>query len=308
MLHYLIIGAGGTGGCLAAYLKEAGKEVSVIARGAHLAAIQSQGLTMHTTAKGDYVVKDLPAFSAETYQGRPDVIFVCVKGYSLSEITPFIRRVAQKETVVIPILNIYGTGEKLQKELPGLLVTDGCIYVASEIEAPGVIRMNGDIFRVVYGVRHPEEFRPVLREVAKDLEDAGIRAILSENIRRDALQKFAFVSPMGACGIHFQSTASAAQVPGEARDFFLALTGEIIALADAMGLSFPVDVQQTNLKILDALKPDASSSLQRDLWAHHPSELDGLIFEVVRMGHRLKVPVPCYELVAREMGYSEETK
>ena len=55
------------------------------------------------------------------------MIFVCVKGYSLADTVPFIRKAAGRDTVVIPVLNIYGTGRALQAELPELLVTDGCI-------------------------------------------------------------------------------------------------------------------------------------------------------------------------------------
>lgn len=55
---------------------------------------------------------------------KPDVILVCVKGYSLDNTVPFIQKIAKKSTIVIPILNIYGTGSRLQKKLPELLVTD----------------------------------------------------------------------------------------------------------------------------------------------------------------------------------------
>ena len=154
-MKYLIIGAGGTGGCIGAYMTEAGKDVTLIARGAHLAAMQADGLRMETTKKGNYTVKPVKAADMEHYGERPDVVFVCVKGYSLKETVPFIRRAAGPETVVIPILNIYGTGGRLQEQLPELLVTDGCIYIAAEIKEPGCLWQNGDIFRVVCGVRKP---------------------------------------------------------------------------------------------------------------------------------------------------------
>lgn len=79
----------------------------------------------------------IPATDMEHYAEHPDVIFVCVKGYSLQETIPFIKRIARKNTIVIPVLNIYGTGGKMQKELPDLLVTDGCIYVSANIKEPG---------------------------------------------------------------------------------------------------------------------------------------------------------------------------
>lgn len=300
-MKYLIIGAGGTGGCIGAYMTEAGKDVTMIARGAHLQAMQKDGLRMETTKKGNYTVRPVKAVDMEHYDEQPDVIFVCVKGYSLEETVPFIKQVAKPETVVIPILNIYGTGGRLQKKLPELLVTDGCIYIAAEIKEPGCLWQNGDIFRVVFGVREPSEYRPVLETVKKDLDDSGIDGILSENIRRDALQKFSYVSPAAACGQYYDAKAGDMQKPGEIRDTFAALIGEIDRLADAMGLHFEVDIVKTNLNILDNLTPEASTSMQRDVKKGKSSEMDGLIFEVVRLGKEYGVALPTYEKIAEKL-------
>lgn len=300
-MKYLIIGAGGTGGCIGAYMTEAGKDVTLIARGAHLKAMQENGLRMETTKKGNYTVRPVKASDMEHYDERPDIIFVCVKGYSLEETVPFIRRVAKPETVVIPILNIYGTGGRLQKRLPELLVTDGCIYIAAEIKEPGCLWQNGDIFRVVFGVRRPLEYREVLAEVKKDLDDSGIAGILSDNIQKDALQKFSYVSPAAACGQYYDAMAGDMQKPGEIRDTFAALIREMDALADAMGIHLGADIVQTNLDILDSLTPEASTSMQRDVKKGKLSEMDGLIFEVVRMGQRYGVELPVYEKITRKL-------
>lgn len=300
-MKYLVIGAGGTGGCIGAYMTEAGKDVTLIARGAHLKAMQEDGIRMETTKKGDYTVKPVKAADMEHYNEKPDVIFVCVKGYSLEDTVPFIRKVAKPETVVIPILNIYGTGGRLQKMLPELLVTEGCIYIAAEIRKPGCLWQNGDIFRVVYGVREPSEYRPVLKEIKKDLDDSGIDGVLSDNIRRDALQKFSYVSPAAACGQYYDAMAGDMQKPGEIRDTFAALIGEIDTLANAMGIHLEADIVKTNLNILDSLTPEASTSMQRDVKKGKVSEMDGLIFEVVRMGRKYGVTLPVYEKIAEEM-------
>ncbi|UWG96610.1 2-dehydropantoate 2-reductase [Dehalobacter sp. DCM] len=299
-LKYLVIGAGGTGGSMAAYMTEAGKDVTVIARGKHLEAIQRNGLKMETSHKGNYIVRPIKAFTMADYNEQPDVIFNCVKGYSLDETIPFIQKVAHHDTVVIPVLNIYGTGSRMQERLPDLLVTDGCIYIAAEIKEPGTILQKGDIFRVVFGVRQPEEHRPVLQQVAQDLEECGIRAILSENIRRDALQKFSYISPMAACGAYYDIDAGAAQQPGEVRETFIALTREIEALAQAMDIHFTRDIVKTNLAILDNLSPSASTSMQRDLRQGKDSEIDGLLFEVVRLGRQYGVEVPTYTMIAEK--------
>ena len=297
-MKYLVIGAGGTGGSIGAYMTEAGKDVTLIARGEHLKKMQERGLNMETTKKGNYTVHPIKATDMEHYEEQPDIIFVCVKGYSLEDTIPFIQRVAKESTIVIPILNIYGTGSRMQEQLPELLVTDGCIYIAGEIKEPGTILLLGDIFRIVYGVRNPEEIRPELFQVAQDLKDSGIEGVLSDNIRRDALQKFAYVSPMAACGLYFHVSAGEVQKTGEPRDTFVKLMKEIDALAVAMDVPFLVDIVTTNLQILDALNPEASTSMQRDIYAGKASEIDGLIYEVVRMGQRYGVPTPTYEMIA----------
>ena len=256
---------------------------------------------METTKKGNYTVSPVKASDMEHYEGHPDVIFVCVKGYSLEETVPFIRRAAKAETVVIPLLNLYGTGGKLQTRLPELLVTDGCIYIAAEIREPGCLWQNGDIFRVVYGVREPSEYREVLAEVKKDLEDSGITALLSDQIQRDALQKFSYVSPAAACGQYYDAMAGDMQKPGEIRDTFAALIGEVDRLADAMGIHFEGDIVKTNLDILDSLTPEASTSMQRDVKKGKESEMDGLIFEVVRMAKKYGVELPMYEKIAKAL-------
>lgn len=303
-MKYLIYGAGGIGGCLAAFLAQGGKDVSLIARGAHLEAIQKNGLVLET-GHGTFAVP-VRACEQEQVTVKPDVIFVCVKGYSLEGTLPTLKRLSDGHTIVIPLLNIYGTGARLQPELSPALVTDGCIYIAAEIKAPGTVHMSGDIFRVVFGPRTQGEYRPELEEVARDLNDCGIEGILSQNIQRDALMKFSVVSPMAACGIYHDIQVGGMQAPGQPREDFKALVAEIGALAQAMGFPFPEDPVARNLAIQDALDPDASTSLKRDLDAGNPSEVDGLIFEVVRLGRKYHVPTPMYDRVAAKLGYSPE--
>ena len=179
-LRYMIIGAGGTGAPLGAFLAKNGADVTLIARGAHLAAMQEKGLRFEQSDGEIWTVPvkafDMDGFLAAKAQGAPspDVIFVCVKGYSLDDTIPFIRSAAGEKTVVIPILNIYGTGRTMQAQLPGLLVTDGCIYISSNLAAPGVIQRHGSIFRVIFGTPDHRTDNPVLCQVAADLTAADV--------------------------------------------------------------------------------------------------------------------------------------
>ena len=129
-MKYVVFGAGGTGGILGGQLAKGGKDVTLIARGAHLAAIQEQGgLFVDRVWNGTSETIPVKACTAEAYHEIPDVILVCVKGYSLDGVVDFAKRVAGPQTIVLPILNIYGTGSKLQQRLPELDVLDGCTYL-----------------------------------------------------------------------------------------------------------------------------------------------------------------------------------
>ena len=301
IMKYAIIGAGGTGGILGFYMTKAGKDVTLIARGRHLAAMQESGLAVEKMWDGTTETIPVKAADMDHYSERPDVILVCVKGYSLEDTIPFIQRVSNPSTIVIPVLNIYGTGAKMQEKLPNLLVTDGCIYVSANIKEPGVLIQHGKILRVVYGVREKEEYDPRLEEIKQDFDVSGIDGVLSENIRRDALEKFSYVSPIGAAGLYYHATAADFQREGEEREAFKTMIREITALAEAMGVPFERDMVDVNLKILSTLAPEATTSMQRDVMDGKSSEIDGLVYEVVCMGERYHVPVPMYEKVAEKL-------
>lgn len=301
IMKYAIIGAGGTGGILGFYMTKAGKDVTLIARGRHLAAMQESGLAVEKMWDGTTETIPVKAADMDHYSERPDVILICVKGYSLEDTIPFIQSVANPSTIVIPVLNIYGTGAKMQEKLPNLLVTDGCIYVSANIKEPGVLIQHGKILRVVYGVREKEEYDPRLEEIKQDFDVSGIDGVLSENIRRDALEKFSYVSPIGAAGLYYHATAADFQREGEEREAFKTMIREITALAEAMGVPFERDMVEVNLKILSTLASEATTSMQRDVMDGKSSEIDGLVYEVVCMGERYHVPVPMYEKVAEKL-------
>lgn len=301
-MKYVVIGAGGTGGAIGGFMSKAGKDVTLIARGEHLKQMQENGLKFETL-DGNYSVP-VKACTMDNYQDIADVVFVCVKEYSLEDTIPFLERITDAHTVVIPILNIYGTGKKLQEKLPGTFVTDGCIYIAAEIKCPGTILMSGKIFRVVYGLRKDTpadlsaKLMPILKEVESDLEGSGITPLLSDFIEKDALQKFSFVSPMAALGASHDIPSAAVQKEGELRDMFKALIEEVRALSLAMEAPLPENIVEINLKIMDDLVPTATASMQRDIKAGKQSEVDGLVYQVVRYGEEYQVPTPVYAKLA----------
>ena len=320
-MKYIIIGAGGTGGILGFYMTKAGKDVTLIARNAHLEAMKKQGLSVQKMWTNETETIPVSAESMESYEAKgekADVILVCVKKYSLDSCIPFIQNISHENTIVVPVLNVYGTGAYLQEKLPKILVTDGCIYVSANIKQAGVLLQHGEILRVFFGVRKKEDLKKLngqldgeykaerlLKKIAQDFKDSGIDGILSDNIKRDALTKFSYVSPIGTAGLYLHAVAGDFQREGEARELFKTLIREIVTLANAMGITFEEDLVERNLKILSNLPEEATTSMQRDVIEGKQSEIDGLVYEVVRMAEKYGAEVPAYRRAAekfREMG------
>ena len=315
-MKYIIIGAGGTGGILGLYMTKAGKDVTLIARNAHLEAMKKQGLSVQKMWTNETETIPVGAESMESYEAKgekADVILVCVKKYSLDSCIPFIQNISHENTIVVPVLNVYGTGAYLQEKLPKVLVTDGCIYVSANIKQAGVLLQHGEILRVFFGVREKEDLKKLngqldgeykaerlLKKIAQDFKDSGIDGILSDNIKRDALTKFSYVSPIGTAGLYLHAVAGDFQREGEARELFKTLIREIVTLANAMGITFEEDLVERNLKILSNLPEEATTSMQRDVMEGKQSEIDGLVYEVVRMAKKYGVEVPAYERAAEK--------
>ncbi len=300
-LNYMIIGAGGAGGILAQNMSKAGLYVTSIARGEHLRAIRANGLTVRKLWDESAECIHIKATDMEHYSERPDVIFLCVKEYSLPGCYSFIKNAAKKGTIIIPLLNGISVSRRIKEALPGYTVPGGLIYVSANIAEPGHLVQHGGICRVIFGMQDEQEDDRPVRAVADDLKGHGLDVFFSEHIRRDIFEKFSYVSPAGAAGLYCRASAGDFQKMGEPRELFKTMIREIMALAYAMGCPFGRDFVRENLKIMDSLQPSATTSLQRDIAAGHQSEIDSLIGEVLRLGKEYNVSLPAYRMAAEEI-------
>ena len=307
-LKYLIAGTGGVGGSIAAFLALAGKDVTCIARGEHLAAIRENGLQLHSDLKGEYALR-VPAYTAEEYTAlvstsadyKADVIFVCVKGYSVDSITELIKSAAHEHTVVIPILNVYGTGPRIQRLVPGVTVLDGCIYIVGFVSGRGEITQMGKIFRLVYGAhRSTIVSRETLEAVQRDLQESGIKDDISDDIDRDTFVKWSFISAMAVTGAYYDVPMGEVQKPGEVRNTFIGLSQESAALGRKLGIAFKEDIVEYNLKVIDKLAPESTASMQKDMAKGHQSEVQGLLFDMITAAEEQGIEVPTYRMVAEK--------
>lgn len=301
-IKYLVAGTGGVGGSIAGFLALAGKDVTCIARDAHLQAIREQGLKLKSDLKGTHSLQ-IPAYTSEEFTGKADVIFVCVKGYSLESIAGLIQKASHKDTLVIPVLNVYGTGSKIQTMLKNgeAIVLDGCIYIVSFVSAPGEITQMGKIFRLVYGVRKGTVVPPEkIQAVQAGLTESGIKAVVSEDINRDTFIKWSFISAMALTGAYFDVPMREIQRAGEEREVFIGLSSESAEVGRNLNIPVPNDLVAYNLQILDGLDPDSTASLQKDIAKGHESEIDDLLFNMIRVAGKTGVKVPVYQKVAEK--------
>ena len=297
-MKYLVVGTGGVGGSIAGFLALAGKDVTCIARGKHLDAIRQKGLQLKSDLKGEHFLP-VKAYTAEEFEGKADVIFVCVKGYSIDSIKEVLERASTPETLVIPILNVYGTGPRIGRLVPSVHVLDGCIYIVGFVSGEGEITQMGSIFRLVFGAR-PEQGISCeqLNQIAEELRACGIKVDVSDDINRDTFIKWAFISAMACTGAYHNVPMGEVQHEGEVRDTFIGLSQESAEIGRKLGVIFPEDPVTYNLKVIDKLDPHSTASMQKDLARGHESEIQGLLFDMIDLGERLGIDLPTYHKVA----------
>lgn len=300
MRKYLIIGTGGVGGSIAGFLALAGKDVTCIARGKHLEAMRRNGLHLKSDLKGDHYLP-VKAFTAEEFDGKADVIFVCVKGYSIDSIKDVLERASTSDTLVIPILNVYGTGPRIGRMVPAVTVIDGCIYIVGFVSGEGEITQMGSIFRLVCGAR-PEQgvAQSRIESIAEELRECGIKVDVSDDINRDTFIKWAFISAMACTGAYHDVPMGEVQHEGEVRDTFIGLSEESAGIGRKLGVKYLEDPVTYNLKVIDKLDPHSTASMQKDLARGHQSEIQGMLFDMIELGEKLGVELHTYYKVAQK--------
>ena len=136
------------------------------------------------------------------------------------------------------------------------------------------------------------------KKIEPVLNKAGIEGHFTDQIQREALQKFSYVSPLGAAGLYYDAVSGDFMVEGEPRKLFVGLIKEIEALGNGMGIRFEHSLVDVNLKLMDSFTKDLKTSMQRDVAHGGPSEFDGLVHRVPRLGKEYHVPTPLYDKIS----------
>lgn len=300
-LKYLIVGAGAAGGCMGAYLHDALKDVTLIARGDTLKAIKENGLRMKTP-HAEYVVP-IKVCTEQEYQDQPDVVLVCVKAYDLDTIIPFLDLVCTESTLVLPILNSLNMGEIIAEKMKQKAVfLSGVAYVAVFRESPGVVRQKLPFYRVVFGPIDGQ-LTKVMWKVRQDMLDAGMASELIKDPVQGALRKFIRVSTSSAVQAYFNTNAGGIRDNPERLDFKIRLASEIIDIANARGTPFEDDALEDMITSAYTLPANYQTSMKNDLDAGHRVEFQTMIFDVYDFGRKLGLEMKAYGEVCRKFGY-----
>ena len=327
-LNYLVVGAGATGGVIAAYLHKAEKTVSIIARGESHEVINKQGITVLTPSDNPYadnarpsfpnhdrkvyppkddIVEMVPAYTEDEYTETPDVVFVCLKDRNLPEIYPFLRRICKNGTIVIPIENALTTGERLAEVLKdtGAIVAPGVAYVAVMRVKPGVIRQKLNFYTIVFGRQDRGEPTEMMQQICEDLISAGIDGMLTTNPLQAGIRKFFRGSISSGLMCAFNVNSNGVCSDPECRKLFNMMGHDLMDLAAAIGAPFEDNPLQESICATWECMPDYRTSMKLDFDNGKQPEYQTQIFDVLEMGRRYGLPMEGYYTVAKMLGYKD---
>jgi 2-dehydropantoate 2-reductase len=290
-----VVGAGGVGGGFGAALAKAGADVTFIARGAHLAAMKSEGLRIESP-RGDTHLKPTQATDDPNSIGKVDVVLFCVKLWDVESAGAHIKRLVAPGTAVIPLQNGVDAPERLIPILGREAVMGGVAQISASIIQPGVIRQVGTFMRMIFG-----ELDGKVSKRGQDFlalcQKAGFDVTLSEQIVTDLWMKFILLATNS-------SVTAATRLPiGKLRDdpdlraIMLACISEVVDVGRAKGISLPADALGRTLDFIGHAPPAMKASMALDLDRGNRLELPWLSGKVVELGRELGVPTPTHDVL-----------
>ncbi|EKX57099.1 2-dehydropantoate 2-reductase [Rhodobacter sp. AKP1] len=310
-MRICIFGAGAIGGYLGAKLAAAGADVSLVARGPHLAAMQARGLTL--IEEGGTRTVPVRAASDPAALGPQDYVIVTLKAHSVPAVVPQLSRLLGAEGTLVSGVNglpwwyfhRHGgplEGRRLESVDPGGVQWDGIgpdrvlgcvVYPAAEVVEPGTVRhLEGNRFSL--GEPSGEKSDRALR-LSEALTAAGLKAPVRPRLRDEIWVKLwgnLSFNPISALtGATLDRLCTDPGTRAVARSMML----EAQAIAERLGVKFPIDVER-RIDGGAAVGAHRTSMLQ-DLEAGRPMEIEALVGSVAELGRILNLPTPTIDTV-----------
>lgn len=294
-MRIAMVGSGGLGGYYGGLLALAGHEVTFLARGAHLAALQAKGLQVKSV-NGDFNVAAVRATSDPAEAGPADLVLVCVKTPALDAAAKAARMMLAPDGVVVGFQNGIDAAERIGAEVGMDRVIGAVTWIAANIEAPGVIRQVSAFRRIVLGELDGQD-TPRLQRTVEALRRTGITIEPTGTIHKVMWTKFVFIAGFSGVGSVTRLEVGDYRSVVETRALMTSLMREVETLARASGADLDRDVVDQALAIIDGAAPSMKTSMQRDVEAGRPSELESMIGVITRKGRELGVATPTADLV-----------
>jgi 2-dehydropantoate 2-reductase len=301
-----IVGAGAIGGVLGARLATAGYEVSLIARGAHLAAIRAEGLAIkHGAGVKRHA---LPASEEPARFGPQDVVVIALKAYSIGPMLPRLAALLTPDTAVVTAINgipwwyFCGAGGKFEGAPIDCLDPDGAmvraldpkhlvgcvVHGSAEVVAPGVVHYTSGGAFILGEI--DGRMTPRVQAIAAAIEAAGFKAPVTTRIRDDVWTKLVgntSYNPVAALTGALMSDINAN--PGLI-ELIRRMMIEGIAVAEAHGCRMTVSLDERFA--LARKLGDVKVSMLQDLERGRPLEIDAIITAVSELGRKAGVATP----------------
>ncbi len=318
-----IVGAGSIGGYLGAKLALAGEDVTLIARGPHLAAMARHGLKLISPDGTEAVAAGVRATADMAEAGPQDAVFVTLKAHSVPAIAPAMRALYGPETTVVTMQNgvpwwyfrKHGgpyEGTRITTVDPdGIVeanteidrVIASVVYPAAELAAPGVVRhIEGDRFSLgeLDGVKTER-----IQQLAQTLMRAGLKAPIRPRIRAEIWVKLwgnlAF-NPISA--LTRATLVDIARFP-LTRDLARAMMAEAQTVAEKLEIKFPIGIEQ-RINGVEEVGAHKTSMLQ-DIETGRPTEVDAIVGSVAELGRLTDTPTPAIDAIYASVKLLEKT-
>jgi 2-dehydropantoate 2-reductase len=293
-MRIAVFGAGSVGGYFGGRLALAGEDVVFIARGTHLQAMRAQGLRVESP-KGDFTVPSVQATDEPTQVGPVEAILLAVKAWQVPEAAQAIRPMLGPETCVVPLQNGLEAPAQVAAAVGPQRVLGGTCVISSTIAAPGSIRHLGLDPSIAFG-ELDDRPSPRAEHLREAFMRAEVTAIIPADIQVAIWEKFMAIR-FGPVGAVARAPAGVLRSVPETRRLVEQACVETLTVARARGIALAEDSPAKTMTALDSIAPGIIASLQRDIEAGRPSELDALTGALVRLGAEVGVVTPLHAFI-----------
>lgn len=294
-MRILVMGSGGVGGYFGGLLARAGEDVTFVARGEHLAAMQRDGLSVRSL-HGDFQFP-VRAVANPASLGGFDLVLFCVKAYDSATAAALVRPVLGSDTAVLSLQNGVNAGERLEPLLGSGHVLPGAVYVDAALAAPGVISQPSSYRRIVFGeARGP--ISPRVEAIAAALARAGAEVDPRDDVLPALWEKYHHICALsGMTGVTRSAIGPILAQP-QTRALYDESVREVYAVCRAAGVNLGPEIVERTIAMSRTMKPETKSSLLYDLEHGKPIEIEILSGHLVDLAARLGVATPVQRVLA----------